>query len=189
MSHKTALVPVANGSEDLETVTIIDVLRRAAVEVTVASVEAAREVACARGTRLVADALLADVATRQFDLIALPGGMPGAERLRDTPALVALLKAQDARGALFGAICASPGVVLGTHGLIGDRAATAYPGFGQFLPPGSERDARVVRDGNLVTSRGPGTALDFALALVEALCGREQARKVADGMLATLPTL
>lgn len=186
MSTKTALVPVADGSEDIETVTIVDVLRRAGVEVTVASVKSVPAVTCARGTRLVADALLADVAGRHFDLVALPGGMPGAEHLRDTPALIALLRAQDARGALFGAICASPGVVLGTHGLIGSRKATAYPGFEQMLPAGAAQAADVVRDGNLVTSRGPATATAFALALVEALCGRAKAEQVAAGMLATL---
>lgn len=187
MTMKTALVPVADGSEDIETVTIVDVLRRAGVTVTVASVAKSRTVTCTRGTRIECDALLTDIAAKTFDLIALPGGMPGAEHLRDTPALMAMLKNQDARGALFAAICASPGVVLGTHGLIGARAATAYPGFEQLLPAGSARTDRVVRDGNLVTSRGPATALDFALALVESLCGRAKAEQVAAGMLATMP--
>lgn len=181
---QTALIPVAHGSEDIEAVTLIDVLHRAGLAVTVASVATTREVVCANGTRLVADTLHADVAHRSFDLIALPGGMPGAEHLRDTPALIAQLRAQDARGALFGAICASPGVVLGTHGLIGARRATAYPGFEGMLPAGSFVDQRVVRDGHLVTSRGPGTALEFALALVEALGHADQAAQLATGMLA-----
>lgn len=183
MSKQTALVPVANGTEDIEAVTLIDVLRRAGVEVTVASVAQTHEVTCANGTRLVADVLHADVAARQFDLIVLPGGMPGAEHLRDTPALIAQLKAQDARGALFGAICAAPGVVLGTHGLVGARRATAYPGFERLLPAGSFVDERVVRDSNLLTSRGPGTALEFALALVEALGHAGTAAQLTQGML------
>lgn len=189
MNTKTALVPVANGTEDIESVTIIDVLRRAGIKVTVASVERDITVTCAHGIRIVADALLADVAAQDFDLIVLPGGMPGAERLRDSPALIAMLKKQDARGALFGAICASPGVVLATHGLIGSRRATAYPGFEKLLPPGVMQEAAVVRDGNLVTSRGPATAMPFALALVEALCGKEKATQVAAGLLTTLPTI
>lgn len=180
----TALVPVADGTEDIEAVTLVDVLRRAGVEVTVASVAARREVTCANGTRLLADTLHAEVAGREFDLIALPGGLPGAGHLRDTPALVQQLRAQDARGALLAAICAAPGVVLGTHGLIGTRHATAYPGFEDLLPAGSFRDQRVVRDGNLVTSRGPGTALEFALALVEALGLAGTAEQLAVGMLA-----
>lgn len=179
----TALIPVANGSEDIEAVTLIDVLQRAGIAVTVASVEGSREVTCANGTRLVAEVLHADVAGRQFDLIALPGGMPGAERLRDTPALISQLQAQDARGALLAAICASPGVVLGSHGLIGARKATAYPGFEQLLPAGSFVAERVVRDGHLLTSRGPGTALEFALALVEALGYAAKAEQLAAGML------
>ena len=181
---QTALIPVANGTEDIEAVTLIDVLRRAGVPVIVASVGSAREVTCANGTRIVADTLHADVAGRSFDLIALPGGMPGAEHLRDTPALIAQLRAQDARGGVFGAICASPGVVLGTHGLIGAHKATAYPGFENLLPPGSFVAERVVRDGHLITSRGPGTALEFALALVEAMGLGAQADQLAVGMLA-----
>ncbi|MBI2396784.1 MAG: DJ-1/PfpI family protein [Xanthomonadales bacterium] len=181
---QTVLIPVANGTEDIEAVTLIDVLRRAGMAVTVASVGNAREVTCANGTRIVADSLHADVAGRSFDLIALPGGMPGAEHLRDTPALIAQLRAQDARSGLFAAICASPGVVLASHGLIGTRKATAYPGFEKLLPPGSFVAERVVRDGHLVTSRGPGTALEFALALVEAMGLGAQAEQLASGMLA-----
>jgi 4-methyl-5(b-hydroxyethyl)-thiazole monophosphate biosynthesis len=180
---QTALIPVAQGSEDIEAVTLIDVLRRAGVRVSVASVEATREVVFAHGTRVVADTLLADVVDPRFNLIVLPGGMPGAERLRDTPALIARLREQDARGALFGAICAAPGVVLGTHGLIGARRATAYPGFEHLLPVGSFVDQRVVRDGHLLTSRGPGTALEFALALVDALGLHDKAAQLAAGML------
>lgn len=180
---QTALIPIAHGTEDIEAVTLIDVLHRAGVAVTVASVAGTREVVCANGTRLVADTLHADVAQRSFDLIALPGGMPGAEHLRDTTALIAQLRAQDARGALFGAICAAPGIVLGTHGLIGSRRATAYPGFEGMLPAGSFVEQRVVRDGQLVTSRGPGTALEFALTLVEALGHADTAAQLAAGML------
>jgi len=186
MNRKTALVPVANGSEDIESVTLIDVLRRAGVEVTVASVEQDLQVTCSRHTRITADTRLTEVQARDFDLIALPGGMPGAERLRDCAALVALLKKQDARGALIGAICASPGVVLGAHGLVGLRIVTVYPGFEGLLPAGSVQDAAVVRGGNLVTGRGPAAAMAFALALVEALCGRASAEQVAGGLLTAL---
>lgn len=180
---QTALVPVAHGSEDIEAITLIDVLRRAGIAVTVASVAMTREVVFAHGTCVTADTLHSEVASRSFDLIVLPGGMPGAEHLRDTPALIAQLQAQDARGALFAAICAAPGVVLGTHGLIGARKATAYPGFEGLLPAGSFVDQRVVRDGHLLTSRGPGTALEFALALVEALGHADKAAQLASGML------
>lgn len=186
MNTLTALVPIAHGSEDIEAVTIIDVLRRAGVGVTVASVAPTLDVKCARGTHITADARIGDVAQKSFDLIALPGGLPGAEHLRDCHDLVSMLKKQEHRGALYAAICAAPGLVLATHGLIGKRKATAYPGFEQHFPPGSAQLARVVRDGNLVTSRGPATAMEFSLALVEALCGREKAEQVAAGMLATL---
>ncbi len=183
MGTQSALIAVANGTEDIEAVTLIDVLNRAGIAVTVASVEATREVQCANGTRLVADALHAEVAQRPFDVIALPGGMPGAERLRDCATLIAQLRAQAARGGLHGAICAAPGVVLAHHGLIGTRRATAYPGFETLLPPGAFVAERVVRDGPLITSRGPGSALEFALALVAALGHADQATQLAEGML------
>lgn len=186
MSTKSALVAVANGSEDIETATIIDVLRRAGVAVTVASAEALTEVTCAHGLRITCDTLVGAVRSQHFDLIALPGGMPGAERLRDCRALIGLLQEQQTAGGLYAAICASPGVVLGTHGLIGARKATAYPGFEQLLPAGSACGDAVVRDGNLITGRGPAAAMAFALALVEALLGRAKAEQVAASMLTSV---
>ena len=183
MKAKTALVPIAHGCEEIEAVTLIDVLRRAGVEVTVASVAPGATVTGAHGLRITADTQIAEVRQKEFDLIALPGGLPGAEHLRDSAELVTMLHQQERRGALLGAICASPGVVLATHGLIGQHKATAYPGFEQNFPPGGAQATRVVCDGNLITSRGPGTALEFALALVDALCGCETAEKLAAGML------
>lgn len=178
---KTVLVPVANGSEDIETVTIVDVLHRAGAEVIVASVEKELTVTCAHRTKITCDARIADVAARDFDLIALPGGMPGAERLRDCAPLVAMLQRQKARNAPYAAICAAPAVALAPHGLLDGRKATAYPGFTDALP--AAQDARVVVDGNVVTGQGPGTAMAFALALVELLYGRAKAQQVAAPML------
>lgn len=178
---RSVLVPVAHGSEEIEAVTIIDVLRRAGAEVTVASVEDTREVTCSRGVRLVADTSIGACAERLYDLIALPGGAEGAERLRDCASLTALLRAQRERGAAYAAICAAPAVVLGTHGLLPARA-TAHPAFHERL--GERADpARVVEDGTVITSRAPGTALEFALALVARLYGAEHAAAVAEPML------
>lgn len=183
---KKVLVPIANGIEELEAVTLIDVLRRAGAEVTVAGVETLQVVA-SRGTRLIADVPIEECATRTFDLIALPGGMPGAERLRDCEPLVRLLKEQASSGRLYAAICASPVVVLQHHGLLAGRRATAHPSFASRLSNQEAVEERVVADGNCVTSRGPGTALEFALALVELLFGKEQAEQVAAPMLALWP--
>jgi 4-methyl-5(b-hydroxyethyl)-thiazole monophosphate biosynthesis len=179
---KRALVPIANGSEEIEAVCIIDTLRRAGMEVVVASVEETLQVTASRETTLVADVRIEACSGETFDLIALPGGMLGAEHLRDTDTLIELLKAQDAEGRLFGAICASPAVVLQPHGFLKNRKATCFPSFADRLENDEAVDARVVVDDRCVTSRGPGTAIEFALTLVALLYDEETAREIATRM-------
>jgi 4-methyl-5(b-hydroxyethyl)-thiazole monophosphate biosynthesis len=178
------LVPVADGSEEMETVTVIDVLRRAEAEVVVASVTGRLDLACSRGVRLVADTLLEDTSDQRFDLIVLPGGMPGAEGLRDSAPLTAVLRHHADAGRPYAAICAAPAVVLHHHGLLTDRRATCHPAFFARLDPDTRREDRVVVDGPVITSRGPGTALEFALVLVETLFGAEKRAEVGGPMLA-----
>lgn len=182
MSHKV-LVPVADGSEDIETVTLVDVLRRAGADVTLASVapDNRLEITASRGIRMIADRPINECLQHEWDLVVLPGGMPGAENLRDCPVLVELLQQQKQAGRLYGAICAAPQVVLAHHGLLNDCEATGHPGFRNSIPQAS--NARVVRDGICMTSQAPGTALEFALALVEALFGREKRDEVAGPMV------
>jgi len=180
---KEVLVPIAEGTEELEAVTIIDVLRRAGAVVTVASVSGL-QVTASRGVKLVADRLVADCATNVYDLVVLPGGMPGAENLRDSPELEILLKRQQKEGRLFGAICASPAVVLEHHGLLAGRRATCYPTFATKLKSADAAGSRVVADDQCVTSQGPGTALEFSLTLVELLYGKEKAGEIAEAMVA-----
>jgi protein deglycase len=179
---KRALVPIAHGSEEIEAVCIIDTLRRAGTEVVVASVEDTLQVTASRETKLVADVMIEDCEDEIFDLIALPGGMPGAEHLRDTKVLIDLLKAQDAGGRLFGAICASPAVVLQPHGLLKSRKATCFPSFASQLDSKDAIDERVVVDDRCVTSRGPGTAIEFALTLVALLYDEETALEIGTRM-------
>jgi 4-methyl-5(b-hydroxyethyl)-thiazole monophosphate biosynthesis len=182
---RTALVPVADGTEEIEAACLIDTLRRAGVDVTVASV-GALQVTASRGMKIVADTLIAECAGRTYDCIALPGGMPGAEHLRDSAPLIALLKGQRDAGRLYAAICASPAVVLHHHGLLEGVKATCYPAMqGQLDPSRVWRD-RVVVDGRCVTSQGPATAIEFALKLVELLVSPDKAREVAQAMLVTL---
>lgn len=185
---KTALVPIAEGSEEMEAITIIDVLRRAGVEVTVASASShgQLQICASRGTRIVADVMLDDCAKNSYDLIALPGGLPGSDHLAEHSVLDALLRNQAAQGKLYAAICAAPALVLGSKGLLTDKTATGYPGTTQSLHA-REVDvaARVVVDGNCVTSQGPGTALDFALELVEQLCGVVKREEVGSAMVLT----
>lgn len=178
---KKVLVAVADGTEELEAVTIIDVLRRAKADVTVASVDA-QQVTASRGVQLVADALISDCVGNTYDLIALPGGMPGAEHLRGSKELIDMLKTQAASGRLYAAICASPAVALKPHGLLKDKKATCYPSLLSELD--NPEQEKVVVDGNCITSQGPATALEFALKLVELLFDKQKSREVAKAMLA-----
>jgi len=179
---KKVLVPIADGSEEIEAVCIIDVLRRAGAQVTVASV-GELQITAARGVKIVADKLLSECKGEKYDLIALPGGVPGAEHLRDSEPLISLLKAQRREGKLYGAICASPAVVLHTYGLLDSSRATCHPSYAEVIGDSAVMDSRVVVDGNCVTSRAPGTALEFALTLVSLLYGEEKAEEVAGPML------
>lgn len=180
---KRALITVADGVEDLECVTLIDVLRRAEVEVVVASVEGRRMVTCARGTRLTADTMLVDVLAQSFDLIVLPGGMPGAQRLAEHEPLAERVRQQAKAGLLFAAICAAPALALQAYGVLRQRRMTCYPAFSDRLSGCSFVDQSVVVDGNCITSQGPGSALEFALTLVEQLAGKAVRREVAQAML------
>lgn len=189
---KTALVPVADGTEEIEAVSIIDVLRRAGVEVTVASVMERLQVTASRGVMLVAEKLISECVDQPFDLVVLPGGIPGAQHLRDSEDLGKILERQAASRGLYGAICAAPAVVLHPKGLIDGLRATCHPAFRDQLPgyhepdPDSAGGRRVVIDGGCVTSQGPGTALEFALSLVALLLGEEKAAEVAGPMMMRL---
>lgn len=179
---KSVLVPIADGSEEMEAVCVIDVLRRSGADVCMASV-GGPEVVASKGVRLVADELVSACAGTTYDLIVLPGGMPGSEHLRDSHELIEMLKRQAGAGRLYAAICAAPAVALYPHGLLEGRKATCHPNFAHLMQGVELVDAAVVVDGNCVTSRGAGTAPEFALTLVQLLYGKEKAREVAQGMV------
>ncbi|ENA36818.1 DJ-1 family protein [Pseudomonas sp. HPB0071] len=178
-----ALLAVADGNEDIETVTLIDVLRRAGIEVLVTSIEARRQITLARGTRLMSDVTLLEVQAMSFDLIVLPGGMPGAQRLADCTALRHFMRRHVEQGRLYGAICAAPAVILEPWGLVEDKRISCYPSFIEQLEQGQYVNEPVVVDGRCVTSQGPGTAQLFALELVNQLVGKEQRDTVAEALL------
>ncbi|KAF6136812.1 hypothetical protein GIB67_030097 [Kingdonia uniflora] len=177
------LVPIANGTEEMEATMIIDILRRAKANVVVISVEDKLEVVASRGVKLVADVLLDEAAKLSYDLIVLPGGLPGAQAFSQSDKLVNLLKKQMEASKPYGAICASPALVLEPHGLLKGKKATAYPALCNKLSDQTEVDNRVVVDGNLITSRGPGTSMEFSLAIVEKFFGREKAVELAKSMV------
>lgn len=177
------LVPLAAGCEELEAVTIIDLLRRAGIEVVTAGLQPGI-VKASRGTQLVPDEALDTVLRDDFDMIVLPGGMPGAQHLKEDPRIIALLKKMAEQGKYTAAICAAP-MALAEAGLLAGKRATSYPGFlDKIEVPGMAylKDAVVV-DGKILTSRGPGTAMDFSLALIEALAGKAKRDEVEAGLV------
>ena len=180
---RKVLVAIADGIEEIEAVCIIDVLRRAGADVTVASVNDL-QITASRGVKITADKLISDCRDNTYDLIALPGGIPGAEHLRDSKELKILLMKQQQEGRLYAAICASPAVVLQHHDLLGERKATCHPYCSDQIKNKTSIKERVVVDNNCITSRGPGTALDFAIKLVEMLYNEQKAVDIAQPMLA-----
>ena len=167
-----ALITLAEGIDDLQTVTLIDVLRRAKVEVVVASIEGRRMLTCARGTRVTADAMLVDLLAQPFDLVALPGGAVGAQHLAGHQPLQQLIKDQAAAGRLFAGIAEAPALALQAFGVLRQRRMTCLPSASHQLLGCNFVDQPVVVDGNCVTAQGSVDALEFALTLVEQLCGK-----------------
>lgn len=179
----TVLVPLAQGCEELEAVTVIDLLRRAEIEVTTASLDN-DPVHASRGTILVADTSLDEAIHQEYDMVVLPGGLPGADHLRDDPRIINFIKQLAEAGKYTCAICAAP-KVLAKAGILEGKDATAYPGTLENLENlGNTRikSEPVVIDGKVITSRGPGTAMDFALTLIEVLAGKEKRQSVESGL-------
>ncbi|HEX19280.1 MAG TPA: DJ-1/PfpI family protein [Acidiferrobacteraceae bacterium] len=176
------LVPLAQGTEELEAVTIIDLLRRADIEVITAGLEAG-PVTASRDTVLIPDTTLDQVLDQDFDMIVLPGGLPGATNLQQDSRVLKLVKNMAARGKYIAAICAAP-KVLSTAGLLQGKRATCFPGsLNQQEATGIEfRDEAVIVDGAIITSRGPGTAMDFSLQLIQLLQGEETRNKVEQSL-------
>jgi len=167
------LVPLAQGCEELEAITIIDLLRRAGIEVTSAGLDA-EYVTASRSVKLIPDTDLESALKDDYDMIVLPGGLPGADNLDNDERLKSALKKMADADKYIAAICAAPKVLMNA-GLLNGKTVTCYPGFLDD-PESSDitlSDEAVVRDGKIITSRGPGTAMDFALELIEALSGRE----------------
>jgi len=177
------LILLADGFEELEAVTIIDLLRRADIEVVSAGLEPGPATG-SRRTVLVPDSSLDAVIADAFDMVVLPGGLTGAANLEGDPRVRALLRRQDSEGRFTAAICAAP-QVLASAGLLDGRSATAYPGTLRIkdFPRVNLIEDPVVIDGRVVTSRGPGTAMDFALQLIELLAGRERRDAVESQLL------
>jgi 4-methyl-5(b-hydroxyethyl)-thiazole monophosphate biosynthesis len=179
------LVPLANGFEEIEAVTIIDVLRRAELEVLVASLTPQLLVKGANGIVVQADTEIKDIDVKSLEMVVLPGGWDGTHALADDVNVQNILREMDAQGKQIGAICAAP-FALNRAGVLKENY-TCYPSVEQEIrEEGYQGDsAMVVEDSNVMTSRGPATALCFALAIVKKLKGQERYNALKEGLLAT----
>ncbi|MBY0576623.1 MAG: DJ-1/PfpI family protein [Gallionellaceae bacterium] len=178
---KNVLVLLADGSEELEAVTIINILRRGGINVTAAGLHRGT----LRGSRnivLTPDTTLDEALAHDYDMVVLPGGQPGTENLKADARVLKLLQRMSGAGKQVAAICAAPSV-LAAAGLLDGRRATCYPTCLDEFPKVVLQMADVVEDGNLVTSRSPGTAMDFALTLLERLSGKAKRQEVEAGLV------
>ena len=182
MSKPRALVLFAEGFEDIEAVTVVDVLRRGGVEVVMASVHETREVTGAHGIPLRTDVLLSDVSDERFDALVLPGGGLGTENLRKSQAVMDLVRRQKEEDGLLCAICAAPTVLVEAEVLEPEQHITCYPTCSVDLDRACA-NVPVVADGNVITGQAPGSVFIFATVLLSALAGEAVAMKVARGMV------
>ena len=179
----SVLVPLAQGCEELEAVTIIDLLRRAGIQVVVAGLDD-NPVRGGRGTMLVPDTTLAQALNQEFNMVVLPGGQPGTNNLNADTRIHALLKKMATQNKYTAAICAAP-LVLANAGLLHGKHTTSFPGVLEKmeLPDVTLQMSAVVQDGKVITSRGPGTAMDFALTLIEVLVSKAKRDEVEVGLV------
>ena len=177
------LVPLAQGCEELEAVTIIDLLRRAGIEVTSAGLDAG-SVTASHGVTLIPDTDLESALKSNYDMIVLPGGLPGADHLDNDERIRSIIKKMADDNKYTAAICAAP-KVLANAGVLAGKTVTSYPGFldNLGLSDTTLSNEAVVRDGKVITSRSPGTAIDFALELIEVLSGKEKRNEVETALV------
>ena len=178
---KKVIVFLAEGFEEIEAISIIDVLRRAEVSVTTLSISKEKQVKGAHNVPVVADKLFDEVNFASYDMIVLPGGMPGAKNLQEHEGVRKQIEAFE-KDKQIGAICAAP-MILGGMGLLKGKRATCYPGFEAELIEAKITDEAVTVDGNITTGKGPAFAMQFALQLVETLAGKATRNEVSDGLL------
>jgi 4-methyl-5(b-hydroxyethyl)-thiazole monophosphate biosynthesis len=176
----SVLVPLAQGCEELEAVTVVDLLRRAGVSVVTAGLDD-KPVRASRGTVLLPDTTLEEALLQEFDMVVLPGGLPGADHLADDTRIRDLLREMADTDRYTAAICAAP-KVLASSGLLAGKKVTSFPGALDAFNGLDYCTDAVVQDGKLITSRGPGTAMDFALALIENLVGKERRDEVESAL-------
>lgn len=192
MNTPKILICLAHGTEELEAVTVIDILVRAGFQVTTASVEPQGDLTinCSRGVRLIADTRLVEVADEEFDCIVLPGGIEGAQCFGESALLIEMIKQQQRDQKWVAAICAAPALVLEKNQLIPEAHKTCHPSFIDHIAKDKQNFKRVFteHDHYLITSQGPGTSIEFAVEIIYVLAGKDKAREVIEPMV-LLPNL
>jgi 4-methyl-5(b-hydroxyethyl)-thiazole monophosphate biosynthesis len=176
----SVLVPLAQGCEELEAITVVDLLRRAGIDVVTAGLDS-EPVRASRGTVIVPDKTLDEALNQQYDMVVLPGGLPGADHLDGDRRVRGLLREMADCDRYTAAICAAPKVLAST-GLLDGKQATSFPGALDAFDGFDYSTDAVVQDGKIITSRGPGTAMDFALTLIENLAGKDRRDEVEAGL-------
>lgn len=179
---KKVILFFANGTEEVEALTAVDLLRRAGADVSVVGV-GGKEVTGSHGIRIVTDLAADDLVSFDFDMVVIPGGLPGTTHLDENAVVDKTLKEVHKNGGFLAAICAAP-LVLGKRGYLTDKEAICYPGFEQYLTGARLSGKRVCVDGNVITGAGAGVATDFALALIGVLYGSEKSAEIRRAILA-----
>jgi 4-methyl-5(b-hydroxyethyl)-thiazole monophosphate biosynthesis len=174
------MVPLANGFEEIEALTVVDVLRRAKIKVDMVGVIGS-VIEGKHGVKIIVDRTLNQISPDNYDAIVLPGGSPGYENLGRSAKLMEILKTFNSQNKLIGAICGAP-KILAREGILDDKKATVYPGYEKMLS--YPRDRPVVADGNVITSQGPGTAIDFALKIVERALNPAESQRIRKELVA-----
>lgn len=179
---KKILVFIADGTEEVEVITVVDYLRRAKVEVDLVSVMADLEVTGAHGVRIVADKFIQDIDSKDYDAVYSPGGLPGAYHIRDSKEVIEIYREMYSDGKITSALCAAP-IVLDEAGILEDKNVTSYPGFEKELRSGNYKEDIVVVDSNIITGRGPAIAAVLAFELIEQLCCKDIRKQVEEATL------
>lgn len=173
---------ISNGSEEVEALIPVDVLRRAGVDIQIVSTTGEEVITTSHGVRIICDALIEDIDTSDADLLMIPGGLPGAENLCNHPLVREAIQRQYEAGKLVSAICAGP-MIFGSLGISKGKRCTCYPGFEDHLDGATYTEELVTVDGNVITGEGPAATFPYAYTLCEILCGKQTAEALKEGMM------
>lgn len=179
---KKVLVFIADGTEEVEALTVVDYLRRAEIEVDLASVMGVKQIKGAHDIEITADEVVEDVKASEYDAVYSPGGLPGAEYIRGKEEVIKIIKDMNEEGKIVSALCAAP-IVLDKAGVLEGKDYTCYPGFEEEIKTGNFKEEIIVKDGNIITGRGPAIAAELAYTLIEELLGEEKRKEIEEGTL------